>query len=353
MKEELEGEQDGRDVLQNQILKTFGKALKSPDAGVQATAATALAKLMLAQLLTDADLLRQLVVLFFDSDTADNHTLRQGLSYFLPVYCHVLPANARRMVGVACAVVSKVAAMEEEEDEEAEAEGTATTQVKLASVGGMLVEWTDPRQAVPSSASSAAPAQTHFYLAESILERLVTSQLAREERKVLLSMLGKLHLGAAAAADGSGVDGELVKSVLELLAEAQEAKVAVDASGRNVLAKLQTAMLRLVREVAEAERGGDETVLQVEDERVVESTEVAVDDTEMDVEEEVTRLGAELRDTTIGAPDAEGTRVGTDSRGGCISRFVTASTHSVCAYRPISSILEVFRQSSRQTPALH
>ncbi|KAH0298992.1 ARM repeat-containing protein, partial [Aureobasidium melanogenum] len=168
------------------VLKVFSKSLKSEDLDVQSTGASALSKLMLSQLITDPDLLKGLVIAFFDPETSANASLRQALTYFLPVYCHSRAANAERMANIATGVISRLAALREAfiEEEDVE-EGEMVT---LSVVGGMLVDWTDPRKVIGSSEEAktgklrveegAAPDSDmiHFVLAEQILEKLVTSQ---------------------------------------------------------------------------------------------------------------------------------------------------------------------------------
>lgn len=328
-------------ALLRPILKAFSKSLRSGDAEVQSTGANALAKTMLSRLITDTDLLKQLVVAFFDPDTAANAQLRQSLSYFLPVYCHSRAENAARMVVVTCPAIARLATVREAFLEEiADVEEEENGMVALTVIGSMLVDWTDPHKMFGFTEGSSGSAgvgqaayETHLLLAEAILDRLVTSQVGKEERKVLFSMLGKLYLPAAACS------GERMRAVLKLLAEAIETKVASDATSRNVLVKLQTQLLRLMHDVATAERGGgsaEETVLEsveapggdavelsavdadlavkgvdVEDEEGQEAEEEEEEEgQEEDAEEaDMTQLRTELRESTIGAPDAEGTRV--------------------------------------------
>ena len=330
------------------ILKAYSRSIKSGDLAVQSTGATALSKAMLSRLITEPDLLKQLVVAYFDPDTADNAQLRQSLSYFLPVYCHSRAENATRMVHITCSVIAKLATIREAFLEEvADAEEEEDGMVKLSAVGNMLLDWTDPRkifgfaEAAGAAGAADGASQTHYLLAESILERLVTSQVSKEEKKVLFSVLGRLHMPAG------GCDGELLKTILELLAEAVDTKVASDATSRNVLTKLQTQLLKQMHDVMTLERGGggaeetvvenggdetqataasalgdaDATELATElGDTVADNTTAAAEEEEDDEEEEdgdVTQLRTEMRDTslnigstTIGAPDAEGTRVG-------------------------------------------
>lgn len=144
---------------------------------------------------------------------------------------------------------------------------------------------------------------------------------------MLFSMLSKLHLSV------SSPDPGLLRTVLELVAEAIESKVASDATSRNALAKMQTTLLKLMHDIATAERGGhggEETV--IEDATVVQRTDF--DETAQSVtgaevreeeEEEATEVEAdaendpvnaqlrrELESTRIEDPDAEGTRMDID-----------------------------------------
>ena len=335
------------------ILKAYSRSIKSGDPAVQSTGATALSKAMLSRLITEPDLLKQLVVAYFDPDTADNAQLRQSLSYFLPVYCHSRAENATRMVNITCSVIAKLATIREAFLEEvADAEEEEDGMVKLSAVGNMLLDWTDPRkifgfaEAAGATGAADGASETHYLLAESILERLVTSQVSKEEKKVLFSVLGRLHMPVR------GCDGERLKTVLELLAEAVDTKVASDATSRNVLTKLQTQLLKQMHDVMTLERGGggaEETVVDTTElahegeetataagahgdadatelatelgDTVADATTAATEDGDDDEEEEedgdVTQLRTEMRDTTlgigsttIGAPDAEGTRVG-------------------------------------------
>ena len=138
-------------------------------------------------------------------------------------------------------------------------------------------------------------------------------------------MLSKLHLTV------SSPDPGLLRTVLELVAEAIESKVASDVTSRNPLAKMQTTLLKLMHDIATAERGGGGEETVVEDATVVQRTDV--DETAQSVtgaevreeeeEEEATEVEAEddpvnaqlrreLESTRIEDPDAEGTRMDID-----------------------------------------
>ncbi|KAA6406508.1 MAG: hypothetical protein FRX48_09673 [Lasallia pustulata] len=137
-------------ALQKSIFKIFHKALKatnSPD--VQLAATTALCKLMLTSVIQDEDLLKQLVLCYFEPATKDNAGVRQALSYSLPVYCHSRRENMERMAKVVIPVMHSLVALGDELEEEEEMVG-------LGVVVGMLVDWTDARKVVVQDAASVS-----------------------------------------------------------------------------------------------------------------------------------------------------------------------------------------------------
>ena len=93
-------------VKPDAITSMWTKAIKSEDEPeVAAAAAESLAKLMLANVITEEDILKVLVETYFNPITAQNDPLKQALSYFFPVYCHSVPENQYRMARV-CPVIS-------------------------------------------------------------------------------------------------------------------------------------------------------------------------------------------------------------------------------------------------------
>lgn len=274
---------------------------------------------MLQRLVTDTDLLRQLVVSYFDPDTKSNASLRQSLSYFLPVYCHSRAENAMRMAEVTTSVLSKLqtieTALRDDDDEDADPEA-ADNLISLTAVANMLLDWTDPRkvhgfsEAVNDAAVAKGAGETHYVLAESILDRLVVKP--EKEKKVLFSMLNKLHLPAG------GADRDRLDAILKLIAEVEDVKAATDATSKNVLKKLQATLLKHMHDITTEERGGGDTIL--ESPELADQTETGdvtqapgAEEEEEDPDSDVTQLQQELDATTIGfttgVPDAEGTRI--------------------------------------------
>ncbi|KKA19553.1 Nuclear condensin complex subunit 3 [Rasamsonia emersonii CBS 393.64] len=301
-------------AFQKPLLKAFAKALKanSPPS-VQATAATALSKLLLTNALSPSGpnvppaikelnessietLLQSLIVSYFHPRTRENPVLRQALTYFFPVYCHSRLANTQRMRKVAVPVVRAVLnaaeeffSLEAEEDSDGDIDETASErEVKalMAGVIGMLVEWTDERRVVGlggenvlagGAASSSAHGYVHLALVKDILERVLgistgPTKCSKEEKKLLISMLGKVYISAptppsragSRAPEGEDVfrssgrsmreeidpaNIELAETVKTLLDQAIEDGVAPDAAGRNALVKVKNTILKLLAAV--------------------------------------------------------------------------------------------------------
>jgi condensin complex subunit 3 len=143
-----------------------------------------------------------------------------------------------------------------------------------------------------------------------------------DERKVLFSMLSKLHLTVASP------DAGLLRTVLELVAEAIESKVASDATSRNALTKTQTTLLKVMHDIATAERGGGEEQTIVEDDTVMhhegdadetvqsvtgaeETQEEGASDVEVE-DDPSAQLRRELESTRIEDTQVESTRMDID-----------------------------------------
>ncbi len=181
-------------ALQKSVSKIFARGMKAqhtPD--VQAVATIALCKLMLMSVIRDEDLLKQVVVCYFDPTTKDNAGVRQALSYFLPVYCHSRRENMERMANVAGGVMHLLVDMSEELEEGEEMVGIGT-------VGNMLVDWTDARKLIIQDETTiswdeagrkevkAVNGDIHLNLAESLLQRAMNHGCSSKwNRRVLIS----------------------------------------------------------------------------------------------------------------------------------------------------------------------
>ena len=88
-------------VKAESIISIWTKAVNSEDEPeAAAAAAESLAKLMLASVVTDDEILKLLVETYFNPQSSQNDPLKQALSYFFPVYCHSVPENQYCMARV-------------------------------------------------------------------------------------------------------------------------------------------------------------------------------------------------------------------------------------------------------------
>ena len=265
--------------FQKPLLKSFTRALRpgSP-ASVQSAAATSLSKLLLTSRLniTEAgidDLLRTLVIAFFDPRTGENSTLRQALAYFLPVFCHSRLENCVRMSRVAVDIVQEVLksadehyTLEAEEDSDGDVDESAAekrVKVLMNTVIGMLSEWTDGRRVVAmdpmeTADREAASTDTQLKLAEAVLEQALSAGCHGQERKSLLLLLGKLYVPSPAASAAHSEETarfELAGRIKALLDEAISDEIASDAAGRNTLVKIKNAILKIIKGSDQADSG--------------------------------------------------------------------------------------------------
>ncbi|KAF8851365.1 condensin subunit Cnd3 [Acephala macrosclerotiorum] len=231
------------------LLKVYLKALKSGTKApeVQAAATVAIAKLMLGRVIADSstaidDLLKTLVVLYFDPSSAHNQGVRQALSYFLPVFSFSRKENQDRMRKVACDALHKLFEIQETMDDEGEAE---IEMVSITTIGAHLIDWTDPRKCYgngiqlgsggdEAATKKAVNGDVHLEFARDILEKLA-SGISREEKKLLAPMLAKLHISPASTPS-------LLKEVYNEVSIAIDDKLISDATGRNALFKIHVTL---------------------------------------------------------------------------------------------------------------
>ena len=163
------------------LLRVYVKALRSgakaPE--VQATATVAVSKLLLGRVVTDQEvafeLLKTLVVAYFEPSSATNQGVRQALNYFLPVFCYSRAENQALMQAVALDALHALYNVREgleDDDEDVDAE-----MVSLSTIGACLVDWTDPRKCyVPGMSADAEKknvnGDVHLDFAKAILDRL-------------------------------------------------------------------------------------------------------------------------------------------------------------------------------------
>ncbi|KAK3897797.1 hypothetical protein C8A05DRAFT_47697 [Staphylotrichum tortipilum] len=231
------------------LLRVYVKALRSgarhPE--VQAAATVAAAKLLLGRVVSDqdvaAELLRTLVIAYFEPASAGNQSVRQALNYFLPVFCYSRAENQMLMRRVALDALHTLYNVREGfDDDEADVEDEM---VSLATVGACFVDWTDPRKCFSPATSGGLEAaeknvnaDVHLELARDIIERL-GGNVPKEEKKTLAPLLSKLYTSPASTP-------ALTRAVYTTVCTAVDTALLSDATGRNALYKLHVALGKIV-----------------------------------------------------------------------------------------------------------
>jgi condensin complex subunit 3 len=123
------------------------------------------------------ELLKTLIVAYFDPSTSSNASVRQTLSYFLPVYSYSRPENQARVGKIALDALHALRNVADSLEDDDEDEGEM---VSLATIGAHLVDWTDPRKcytpgkelSLEGESKKQVNGDVHLDLAADILERL-------------------------------------------------------------------------------------------------------------------------------------------------------------------------------------
>lgn len=271
------------------LVKVYIKALRSgakhPE--VQAAATVAVSKLLLGRVVSDpdvsAELLRTLVVAYFEPASSGNQSVRQALNYFLPVFCYSRPENQDLMRRVALDALHTLYNVREGfEDDDADIEDEM---VSLSTIAACLVDWTDPRKCY-SPAGGGGPdaaekkhvnADVHLDFARDILERLsgnVPSMFrtlpffivpsfcphqppltfpppfkTEEEKKIIAALFGKLYVSPASSEDKT-------REVYALVCDAVDGQLLADAASRNALYKIHVSLGKIVNSLDSAAPAG-------------------------------------------------------------------------------------------------
>jgi condensin complex subunit 3 len=327
------------------ITEDFLKAFESDQPTLSHIGCIAASKLLLHNILpptSTAEILKAFVNAYFNPETASNTALQQTLSYCLPAFCHSSRKNALLLAENCIEVIHKLVidrdALREEYDED------DIDWVSWTVVANHLAEWTDARR-VPVRGSDTLgvdasgkvnvlpPSQDpHVSLAIAILERVLSRKCDADEKKPLLTLLSKLNLSPPPAASKDPVkvesrdqDEELLRTMHALAAEAVENKAGPDATTRNFLVKLESALVKRLGEVeqqqstqvqnaedgveAEAEAEADDTTVLPAPTAI--KHEEAQQDQEQEGEQEESEIDVEgeEEDTMLAGMQGEGTRM--------------------------------------------
>ncbi|KAI0834431.1 condensin subunit Cnd3 [Hypoxylon sp. FL0890] len=237
------------------LLKVYVRALRSGSKNpeVQGAATVAVCKLLLGRVVTDhdtsAELLKTLIVAYFDPSTAGNQSVRQALNYFLPVFCFSRAENQELMASVALDALHALYNVREGIDDDDMDVGDEMA--SLNTIGACLVDWTDPRKCytpgIPmDSDKKNVNGDVHLDLARDILEKLNTN-FSKEEKKVIAPLLGKLYISPASSE-------EKIRSLYEDVSVAVEENILSDATSRNALYKIHVSLGKIVNQLGEQDK---------------------------------------------------------------------------------------------------
>jgi condensin complex subunit 3 len=294
----------------------FLKAFNSDNKRINLIACTAASKLLLLGILPPAptaEILKAFTLTYFDPETAVNPALRQSLSYFLPVFCHSKLKNAQLMAQIAVPVMSKLLLMREETMDE-----DVDEMVSWPVITAHLSEWTDGRKVVGATelgldgktSTTAEAEEPHIHLSIEILERALTSTCSKDERKPLLTLLGKLFIAPSSSTrkGEESTNEDNLSTLHALVSEAVEGKIGMDATQRNYLAKLELSLTKRLGEVEHVTQvqEGDETVAPA-----VDATDANVDDASQADATEANRDDLSQVDATeLPQGDVDGSEIG-------------------------------------------
>ncbi|KAL4725583.1 chromosome condensation complex Condensin, subunit G [Fusarium chlamydosporum] len=237
------------------LLKVYVKAVKggtkAPE--VQAAATVAASKLLLGRIVSEEeacqDLLKSLVVAYFDPASSHNQTVRQALNYFLPVFCFSRPENQDLMRSIALDAIHALYNVRESlEDDDVDVD---EDMVSMTTIGACLVDWTDPRKCynpadLLDTEKKAVNGDVHLDFAMDILEKL-QGNITREEKKLIAALLGKLHVSP-------GSSKEKLREAYQEVSIAVEEGLLSDATSRNQLYKIHVSLGKIVNSLDEPQQ---------------------------------------------------------------------------------------------------
>ncbi|CAG8638769.1 14909_t:CDS:10, partial [Funneliformis caledonium] len=217
----------------SEILDLLYDCLHQANPQVQAVAVEGISKLMFTKMICEKAVLKELVMLYFDVETANNFRLRQCLSYFLPLYCHSSVENQRLMQEIC---VSSLTDLIEERRQLKDKESIPPMQIAQ-----QLIDWTDPYKVIKSEQNEEViDYGAHADIAIDIIKELF-SETNKEVRKLYSQILNKLNIN-----ESTGIIR--FKKLTLLTGNLKKKKPLLDAVGRNAFNKFENSLLRYYNE---------------------------------------------------------------------------------------------------------
>ncbi|CAA7267951.1 unnamed protein product [Cyclocybe aegerita] len=213
------------------------------DPKVKATFCVGATKLVLSGIVTDVNVIKNLIKAYLCPVTADNQELRQCLSFFLPMYSQSSLANQKLMSDIFIHVFLDVC----QDRKEAIGRDNTPPAVDSERVADMFLQWTDPLQvshAIDATGSQAMKDEdecVQLDLAENILRTLFEKDLKvtieKEDKQILCKLLNKLHIPDT-------VDDYRIRSLKLLMDNLRTRRPLRDTVSKNALAKFEATITR-------------------------------------------------------------------------------------------------------------
>ncbi|KAG5935009.1 hypothetical protein E4U53_000546 [Claviceps sorghi] len=229
------------------LLKVYMKAVKggSKAPEVQAAAVVAASKLLLGRVVQEeeacVELLKALVIAYFDPTSATNQPVRQALNYFLPVFCYSRAAHQDLMRAVSLQALHSLLNLRDGlEDDDVDFE---EDMISMSAIGACLVDWTDPRKCYTPGVTLDAEKKNvngdvHLQLGQDIIEK-IRGNISKEEKKLLAGLLGKLHVSSSSS------EAKL-RDLYAAVSDAVQDGLVNDAASRNSLYKIHVSLGKIV-----------------------------------------------------------------------------------------------------------
>lgn len=256
-KEILEREENEVEI--NDIYKLYYTAFRNEgEPEVQKLGVISLCKLLLNGIFDEPDLIKALVLEYFNTETGYNNSLRQTLSYCIPVFCYSSPDRQRIMASVAIDSLKRLSdTYETIEDEEM----LSPTQILQ-----QLIDWTDPSRVVVAVngelKNDSGYSDLQCDLGSDILDRIEVTY-SKDERKALCLGLSRLHITPKVAI-------EKLERLRDHTEHVIQTGTVTEGSLKNALARFDKEIVSIIKkaeQLQDREKESQQNISDVRDER--------------------------------------------------------------------------------------
>ncbi|KAG0021693.1 hypothetical protein BGZ81_008818 [Podila clonocystis] len=230
------------------IIDNLTTSLEGEQPVLQAIAAEGLCKLMLTRMLKNPEVLKSLIILYFDPKTSENYHLRQCLSYFMQVYFHSSHDNQGMLSDIFVPIIVTLIKTYNRTDRSAEMPAPVV-------IAQQMLEWCEPRRVLGADADKGPVVNNgiDFGLSAKIGIELVKAMFRQPDekeedtavRKFLPSILFKMRI------DGDAGETRL-KALTLLLGNLKEKNHIIEKSGKKHLQSVEKNILKFFDDAPEA-----------------------------------------------------------------------------------------------------